>query len=1443
MNMTNLSIIIIHLNLILFGLIPVIPNNSFADELTIRADWYDRGNVVLGYSYGNNPIPVINGGQLPNYAEYKIEFPQKGRYLLEGLYSAEQSRPVDIFLDGKKIGVGFKGTTGTWHTRSACWEKQLEFEVDAGIHTIKIENQCFPHVCALRFRPLFDGSVPWSVPRSTAVNYVKKGTSFYNEDLPWEATWFDETAIDRKKKGESGHLFTDHFGAESITALVPEELLEISILDRKADSVQKKQLNNELTWCFDMFQENDQKKGDGKIEPTFHVQVQLKNTALKAEWPILAEPVCFELSQKRLTLLLGKTLHLAETLEQDYGADEFHGKTFHGRSFEQVLVTLRQWLKESVSIENKEVFAKRFFDTVRIFSELGRSNPLLDFDNLVYVRREDKDTLGLVQNWQSNSTLDPKRFNDSLVLLKIRDKEKTVYPQSQCLFAPPYPAFMGDLDLHFDADRLLFSSTNPQGQWNVFEVRLSELVAKNKQKEKTQAVSEFGDMKPLLPFINEANNYDACWLADDSVLFTSSACYISVPCVNGSTRVTNTFRRYNDGTIRRLTFDQEHNWCPTMLADGRILYLRWEYTDVPHVHARLLFQMNPDGTGQTSFYGSNSYWPNSMFYTKQIPNEPSRFVTIVSGHHGVRRMGELTLFDIKKGRSGSKGAVQRICAQEREVISKKDPKYEDTLIVDNQVDQSWPKFLHPYPLSSDYYLVSAQLVQHGLWGIYLVDTEDNMILLSQEKGFVHFEPIAIRKTQRPPVLTERVDVSQKNATVFIADLYSGEGLKNVPRGTIKNLRLFTYNYLFPSIGGPQGTVGMEGPWDIKRVMGTVPVQSNGSVMFQIPANTPIAIQPLDENGCEVQLMRSWFTAMPGEVLSCIGCHEDKNSVSPSSYNPTEIARMKTETIRPWFGKERGFSFTREVQPILDRYCIACHNGSLTKDGVQVSDLRGLDIIKDYHSAYHSGTRAGFFSTSYTELHRYVRRPGMESDYHLLMPTEFSPNTTDLFRLLVKGHYGVQLDAESWDRIITWIDMNAPYHGYWSEQADIEVVQHWNKNRLQLQALYANITDNQENILPSTYLPNKAAITTKTSSLVIPKNPFDTGRQKDLIAKALKGVPFPDGEALKTIYEKEISCNLPDTKWSFNAEEAKKRQESAAQTLFADKSKTEKKIELAPDVQLHLRLIPAGNFTMGAQSIDKNGKLIQRYTDEKASEVVITKPFWMGTIEVTNRQYELFDPKHDSRVESRYAMQFGVRGFYVNAPERPVVRVSWYEAVAFCQWLSKKTGMKFRLPNEAEWEYACRAGTTTPFWYGDLDTDFSSYANLADKSLVKFVCHPYFKEIVPLNGSKYDYWLPCDNRFNDGGFLSEKSGTWSSNPFGLYDMHGNVAEWTLSQAKPGPWKENDGRNTLTNSNGEERVVRGGSWHDRPMDARSEFRTSYRPWQGIYNVGIRVAAEIE
>jgi len=189
------------------------------------------------------------------------------------------------------------------------------------------------------------------------------------------------------------------------------------------------------------------------------------------------------------------------------------------------------------------------------------------------------------------------------------------------------------------------------------------------------------------------------------------------------------------------------------------------------------------------------------------------------------------------------------------------------------------------------------------------------------------------------------------------------------------------------------------------------------------------------------------------------------------------------------------------------------------------------------------------------------------------------------------------------------------------------------------------------------------------------------------------------------------------------------------------------------------------------------------------------------------------------------------GVKLDAAEQPVVRVSWQQAVKFCRWLSAITGLRFALPTEAQWEYACRAGTATALWYGEVDADFSAWANVADRTIERLDTHT--GGVIVLQE------IPSDTRYDDGSLATAEVGRYQPNPWGLFDMHGNAAEWTLSTYRPYPHHGDDGRNTDLPS--DRKVVRGGSYYDRPKRCRSSFRLSYPAWQRVHNVGFRVVCD--
>ncbi|MBI5388017.1 MAG: SUMF1/EgtB/PvdO family nonheme iron enzyme [Verrucomicrobia bacterium] len=587
-------------------------------------------------------------------------------------------------------------------------------------------------------------------------------------------------------------------------------------------------------------------------------------------------------------------------------------------------------------------------------------------------------------------------------------------------------------------------------------------------------------------------------------------------------------------------------------------------------------------------------------------------------------------------------------------------------------------------------------------------------------------------------------------------------------------------------------------------------------------------------------MRSWFVGMPGEVVSCAGCHEPQNEVSLNK--PSLAARRGPEPIEPWHGPARGFSFVREVQPVLDKYCVSCHDGSKTNP----PSFRGGEWLTDWQTqlAGHWGG-GGKFTKSYFELQRFVRRPGIEGDRRMFTPLEFHFSTTELGQILRQGHHGVAQDAEAWERLAAWADLNAPFYGTWGEIP--QFCQEPN-GAAKLAKVNARAEELRRQYVPMGPHPNYDAVPETPRFDTTPEKPSEpisklgSSRREEALFRGQRseirdqlketepphvgGYGFERGSSEISNLKFEISA----PGWPFDTAAAVAKQKTAAIG-----GQTTRTLALGDGVTLELVRLPGGRFVMGST----NGA-----SNETPPAVVEVKPFWMARFETANRQFKQFHPEHESRTEDRHGYQFGRLGYDQDQPNQPAVRVSWEEAMAFCRWLSQKSGLTITLPTEAQWEWACRAGTATPFWFGDHDADFSPFANLGDKMLAEFAADTAldnYSDARPMvNPSRYDDWIPRDDRFDDGGFVTEPVGKYRPNPWGLHDTLGNAWEWTRSACRPYPYRDDDGRNDTANAD-RERVVRGGSWYDRPQRCTSSFRLAYPSWQRVFNVGFRVVCE--
>jgi len=253
-------------------------------------------------------------------------------------------------------------------------------------------------------------------------------------------------------------------------------------------------------------------------------------------------------------------------------------------------------------------------------------------------------------------------------------------------------------------------------------------------------------------------------------------------------------------------------------------------------------------------------------------------------------------------------------------------------------------------------------------------------------------------------------------------------------------------------------------------------------------------------------------------------------------------------------------------------------------------------------------------------------------------------------------------------------------------------------------------------------------------------------------------------------------------------------------------------ETTNSIGMKLKLIPAGEFLMGSPESDD----MAQDRDKPQHKVRITQAFYLGVHEVTQQQYETVMGTNPSKFKDA---------------ANPVERVSWCDAVEFCKKLSAKEGKTYRLPTEAEWEYACRAGTTTVYSFAD-ESELGEYAWCANNSGDK-----------PLDADAL--WKPVSDsykqRLSANNCQPHRVGQKKPNAWGLHDMHGNISEWC--QDWYGEYSSDEVTDPQGSTDGSNRVFRGACWHDAPMHCRSAFRGPCPPdRRSSTGLGFRVVMEL-
>ncbi len=628
-------------------------------------------------------------------------------------------------------------------------------------------------------------------------------------------------------------------------------------------------------------------------------------------------------------------------------------------------------------------------------------------------------------------------------------EQKGLYGEVQALVDDP-GGIIRNPDVSYDGTKVVFSwkKDDRKDDYHLYEYD----VASKKTRPLTEGLG-FAD-------------YEPSYLPNGEIVFSSTRCVQIVDC--WWTEVSNLYACDKDGKlIRRLGFDQVHTNFPTATDDGRVLYTRWEYNDRGQLYPQPLFQMNMDGTAQTECYGNNSWFPTTIIHARAIPGT-NRILGVATGHHS-DQSGKLILLDPGKGRQENQGA--QLAAPLRPTPADKIDGY----------GQDGDQFQYPYPVDETRFLVTYAPVNPGRtgkkgFGLYFMDLDGRRELLAWDPNLSCNQPIPLAPRPRKHVRPSAVDYRKTTGTYYVQDVYYGPGLKGIARGTVKGLRVVALDYRAAGVGsngngGPAGgalistpvAIG-NGAWDVKTILGTVPVEEDGSAYFTVPARTPVYFQLLDAKGYVVQTMRSWSTLQPGESFSCIGCHESKNEAAPPVRATTMALRKPPLAPRPFYGPARGFSFPREVQPILDRKCVSCHTGAPGKP----SDLTAREVVDDgakrrWSQAYLSLTHAapddkekrrGFRGR---DSHPDVNWVSAQSIPPMIPPYSVGAAKSRLMELLEKGHEGASMTREEMEKFAAWIDLAVPFCGDYKEAhawspAEVEKYDRYFKKRKDMEEI-------------------------------------------------------------------------------------------------------------------------------------------------------------------------------------------------------------------------------------------------------------------------------------------------------------------------------------------------------------------------------------------------------
>ncbi len=576
---------------------------------------------------------------------------------------------------------------------------------------------------------------------------------------------------------------------------------------------------------------------------------------------------------------------------------------------------------------------------------------------------------------------------------------------------------------------------------------------------------------------NHASNFhtddvEPAYLPDGSIIFSSSRCEHTILCGGSAHLVAPVLHRMNpDGSgLEQLSRSLVSEFCPTVLADGRVMYHRWEYIDKGHRTPKTIWTMNPDGSKSQELFGiSNSYYnTGSHMFPQEMPGNDGRIVFVSAQHYPQGNvLGPIQIFDLNKDNRSSAGLtnitpdVRMGSAQEGWYFSFDNFS---TLHLDGV---GGPLYSYPYPINPTQILVTYKQNWNnhyrdipGAYSIFLIDLDGKHRYVYRDPDGTTscWQPTPVVPRPEPPVIygfRHPTYAAQNQAQCIMVNVY--EGMDGVEPGEIKWLRINEAIPRYWDTGRRWSNDFTSNSWYSAlwtRVQwGVVPVEPDGSANFMVPADRNIFFQALDEDFREIQRERTYVNYKPGEIRSCTGCHEQTGRAASTIPTEAPLAVLRSPSQsqpQPCDLAENGgdgrpeqvIHYPTDIQPIFDKNCITCHSGATPSGSL---DLSGT-LTNNYSISYQqllSKEIAGRAIPEFSSITPGVgggndngdylppRSLGCYSSKNKLLPKML---TTDI----ASQHYKLLTDIELM-RLCRWMDTNyqfySTYYGkhssYWS----------------------------------------------------------------------------------------------------------------------------------------------------------------------------------------------------------------------------------------------------------------------------------------------------------------------------------------------------------------------------------------------------------------------------